>query len=295
MGTWSRWWLLAALAGCGSMSGDDTPGDDGEVAVDDHGPGITASSAPDYAAEVLITGLAAATTGNPVPLAGLPESCAFGGQVRTQPAMSVTFTGCNPGYGRIVDGALTFTSDGAGNVQQPEFGVDALLTVRFGELSIASAGRYHMTARLDGGSLDDLEIAGDALAVTVRDGDVVRNHLAMSAFDVRATTDIVLDYGPESKLSASFRLASDRLRDTLGVTTTDVLTHAFQDAHPSSGALTVTGAGDSRLSIIIHGSETAALAHRQLELRIARGTAPLGPPLWLDWADLPPLARKPAP
>lgn len=295
----SRWWVLAALVGCSNApAGDD--GDDDDVAANDDGPGVNVGNAADYAADVLITGLAASTTGNPVQPAEPPldpYACLFDGVQRTDvagQAGSISFVGCDNGYGRVLDGALTFANDPAGSAAQPRFAVDASLSVTAGSFVVSSQGRYDLVVRLGGGALADLELIGDELAVTAQASGERSNQITIYAFDIHASTFVVLDHGPLTSIDAAFQLASARLHDTLGVATTQTLQHDFLAAHPESGALTVAGDGDSHLAIVIHGDETYAQGQGQLELRVARGTRPPSAPLWVTWADLVQRARTPA-
>lgn len=282
--------MFAALVGCSTNGG--APADDDDVMQGDGGPGVTADNAADYAAEVLITGVIATTTANPVPYDTGPAnpSCAYAGAKTTelagQTASAIRFYGCDDGYGKVVDGQLRFTDEGA------TFAVDAALTILSGATMFVTRGNYALVAHPNDVAIDDLQITGDAINVSVLDQAVSRDEVTLSAFDIRASSVIVLDHGPLRTTTATYTLATARLHDQLHVTTREPLEHDFVTKHPQRGALTVTGAGDSRLEITIHGAEDWTLDPGQIELRVARGAGEPSASIWVRWDDLVKLTRR---
>lgn len=277
--------------------------------------GITDDNAPEVASEAVITGQAANNTANPMSAAAVARlnsgairhvgaavrapadgeaACAISGSSTTttsgQTSAKIVFAHCDDGDGKVLDGTLGYTIDTGSSSSALAFAVDVDLTVTEGNLVFEEHGGYKMTLTitLTGSRLEEFELTGDGLDLTLSEGGAVRDQLTMSSFDFHTTVDVVAGQGTESSSEVDYDIDSSRLGGSISVTTTNTMKQRDESHYPYTGTVVVTGANATRLEITIHGDESYVppSGQGQVELKVDSGTGSFGASAWISWSVL---------
>lgn len=297
---WMRLGSLAALAlaACGGDSHSKLA--------------ITDDNAPAAASEAVVTGPAANNPQSPGTtsfltasarstqpllraLHGRPaaEACSVSGTLDTQmsdTSITITFDNCNDGDDKVIDGKITYKVSGATTGSTLTFAATIDLTLTEGTLVFDESGSYTMTLVLTVSDtrLEDVELKGSGLELTVTEGGTVKDKLTLSDFTFHSTVDIAIDQSSEQTSDLDYDIDSSRLGGEISVTTMTAMKQHEESEHPYAGLVNVTGASSSRLQITIHGDEsyTPPAGEGQVELKVDTGTGSYGSSKWVSWAEL---------